>query len=209
MKAFNLLSVLSFLVGLIGSYTSASQIGLDDSESDDLDKALDFSNKSLVTTPAAQSFDSIQMYNWPFLSLSLFSIFGILGNFLVCITIKRDSSLQTKTNYYLFSLAITDLAVCVIVIPLSIIQDFSSKFTFWSSLSWTRVYINNSNMSREFAISWENYNKIFSIFQWVFLAVIYQDYQFFNIKFSSFKFRKFIEFGYVQKVIPNLLVIQV
>jgi hypothetical protein len=130
MKAFNLLSVLSFLVGLIGSYTSASQIGLDDSESDDLDKALDFSNKSLVTTPAAQSFDSIQMYNWPFLSLSLFSIFGILGNFLVCITIKRDSSLQTKTNYYLFSLAITDLAVCVIVIPLSIIQDFSSKFTF-------------------------------------------------------------------------------
>lgn len=70
-------------------------------------------------------------YRWLFLSLSLFSVFGILGNFLVCITIKRDHTLQTKTNYYLFSLAITDLAVCVIVIPLAIIQDFTSNFTIF------------------------------------------------------------------------------
>jgi hypothetical protein len=83
----------------------------------------------------------LHAYNWPFLSLSLFSIFGILGNFLVCITIKRDPSLQTKTNYYLFSLAITDLAVCVIVIPLSIIQDFSSKFRKDTSISLFSIEI--------------------------------------------------------------------
>lgn len=64
-------------------------------------------------------------YNWSVLGLSLFSIFGIFGNILVCMTIRRDPALQTKTNYYLFSLAIADLAVCLIVIPLSIIQDFS------------------------------------------------------------------------------------
>lgn len=66
-------------------------------------------------------------YNWPVLSLSVFSIFGIFGNILVCLAIRRDHSLQTKTNYYLFSLAIADLAVCLYVIPLSIIQDFSGK----------------------------------------------------------------------------------
>jgi hypothetical protein len=68
-----------------------------------------------------------ERYNWFVLSLSLFSIFGMFGNVLVCMTIRRDPALQTKTNYYLFSLAIADLAVCLIVIPLSIIQDFSGK----------------------------------------------------------------------------------
>ena len=65
------------------------------------------------------------VYNWHVLFLSIFSITGAFGNILVCMTIRRDSALQTKTNYYLFSLAIADLAVCLIVIPLSIIQDFS------------------------------------------------------------------------------------
>ncbi|CAF0790571.1 unnamed protein product, partial [Brachionus calyciflorus] len=64
-------------------------------------------------------------YNWSVLGISIFSIFGIFGNILVCLTIKRDQALQTKTNFYLFSLAIADLAVCLVVIPLSIIQDFS------------------------------------------------------------------------------------
>jgi hypothetical protein len=67
--------------------------------------------------------------NWPVLGLSMFSVFGLFGNVLVCLTIHRDQSLQTKTNFYLFSLAIADLAVCVIVLPFSIIQDFYSKKT--------------------------------------------------------------------------------
>lgn len=74
--------------------------------------------------------NSSTSFNWPVLGLSVFSIFGILGNLLVCLTIRRDQALQTRTNYYLFSLAIADLAVCVLVIPLSIIQDFSSKNYF-------------------------------------------------------------------------------
>lgn len=71
--------------------------------------------------------DASMGYNWPVLGLAIFSVSGILGNLLVCVTIIRDQKLQTKTNYYLFSLAIADLAVCVIVIPLSTIQDFLGK----------------------------------------------------------------------------------
>nr|QVK45759.1 G protein-coupled receptor [Proales similis] len=71
-------------------------------------------------------------HNWPVLSLGLFSLFGIFGNLLVCLTIRRDPSLQTKTNFYLFSLAIADLAVCVIVLPLSIVQDYADKWMFSS-----------------------------------------------------------------------------
>jgi hypothetical protein len=130
MKASIYSALLPFLLDLITSARAASFQRLD-SETEDMDTDDDFSNMSLTTlTPTAPD-SSTDVYNWPFLSLSLFSIFGILGNFLVCFTIKRDSTLQTKTNYYLFSLAITDLAVCVIVIPLSIIQDFSSEFFFF------------------------------------------------------------------------------
>ena len=65
--------------------------------------------------------------NWPVLGLSVFSIFGVIGNVLVCLTIRRDQALQTSVNYYLFSLAIADLAVCLIVITFSLIQDFKGN----------------------------------------------------------------------------------
>ena len=65
--------------------------------------------------------------NWPVLSLSVFSLFGIFGNMLVLKTIRRDHSLQTSVNLYLFSLAIADFAVCLIVIPFSLIQDFTGN----------------------------------------------------------------------------------
>lgn len=79
------------------------------------------------TTNSNNRTSHIETNNWPVLGLSMFSVFGLFGNVLVCLTIHRDQSLQTKTNFYLFSLAIADLAVCVIVVPFSIIQDFYSK----------------------------------------------------------------------------------
>ena len=85
---------------------------------------------SIVADDSTPSSSSSGNYNWLFLSVSVFSVFGVMGNLLVCLTIKRDHSLQTKTNYYLFSLAITDMAICVIVIPLAIVQDFSSNPVF-------------------------------------------------------------------------------
>lgn len=87
-----------------------------------------FGAKMEATSSTNYSYVGADSYNWPILTLSVFSIFGVFGNILVCLTIKRDQDLQTKTNFYLFSLAIADLAVCLIVIPLSIIQDFSGKF---------------------------------------------------------------------------------
>ena len=68
-------------------------------------------------------------YNWWIFGLILFALFGIVGNVLVCLIIRRDPSLASiKLNYYLVSLAIADLAVCLIVIPLSIVQDFVGKY---------------------------------------------------------------------------------
>lgn len=92
--------------------------------------------------------NSNNAYNWHVLSLSLFSITGAFGNILVCMTIRRDPALQTKTNYYLFSLAIADLAVCLLVIPFSIIQDFSDEWMFSPLLCTFWIFAGNYDQIR-------------------------------------------------------------
>lgn len=69
----------------------------------------------------------IDNYEWPVLLLSLFVIIGFIGNLLVCLAIKLYPKLQNATNYYLFSLAATDLLVSIIVIPLAIVKIFYSN----------------------------------------------------------------------------------
>lgn len=98
------------------------------------------SNDVYLNLTKLSSTNTSQSYNWPVLSISMFSIFGIFGNLLVCMTIKRDHTLQTKTNYYLFSLAIADLAVCVIVIPLSVVQDFTGISSYELNYIQTKIY---------------------------------------------------------------------
>jgi hypothetical protein len=65
--------------------------------------------------------------NWPILFLSILAVTGTLGNLLVCVSISLDKQLQTVTNWFLFSLAIADCLVSLIVLPLSIIKDFQGK----------------------------------------------------------------------------------
>ncbi|KAI5715021.1 hypothetical protein M8J77_009111 [Diaphorina citri] len=43
------------------------------------------------------------------------------GNILVCLAISWEKRLQNVTNYFLMSLAITDLMVAVLVMPLGIL----------------------------------------------------------------------------------------
>lgn len=63
-------------------------------------------------------------YNWGILFLSPLILFGVAGNLLVCMAVSMEKRLQSVTNYFLLSLAITDLLVCVVVMPFSIINEF-------------------------------------------------------------------------------------
>lgn len=67
------------------------------------------------------------IYIWPILFLFLIVLIGIIGNTLVCLSIKLDPKLKSATNNYLFSLALTDLLVSILVIPFAIIKHFLSK----------------------------------------------------------------------------------
>ncbi len=64
-------------------------------------------------------------YYWPALLLSFFSIVGIVGNLLVCLAIATERRLQSRTNWFLFSLALADMLVSGLVIPLAVVKDFT------------------------------------------------------------------------------------
>lgn len=49
------------------------------------------------------------------------------GNILVCLAIAWEKRLQNVTNYFLASLAITDLMVAVLVMPLGIVTLFRGR----------------------------------------------------------------------------------
>jgi hypothetical protein len=64
-------------------------------------------------------------YYWPALLLSSFSIVGVIGNLLVCLAILTERRLQNRTNWFLFSLALADMLVSSLVIPLAVLKDFT------------------------------------------------------------------------------------
>lgn len=47
---------------------------------------------------------------------------GVAGNLLVCLVILRHQNMKTPTNYYLFSLAVSDLLVLLLGMPLEVYE---------------------------------------------------------------------------------------
>lgn len=73
--------------------------------------------------------DGDELNNWWALS-ALVLVFGTAaGNILVCLAIAWERRLQNVTNYFLMSLAITDLMVAILVMPLGILTLVRGKFT--------------------------------------------------------------------------------
>uniref|UniRef100_A0A8D9E4J6 Neuropeptides capa receptor n=1 Tax=Cacopsylla melanoneura TaxID=428564 RepID=A0A8D9E4J6_9HEMI len=60
---------------------------------------------------------------------------GIIGNICTCIIISKNKHMQTATNYYLFSLAVSDLLLLVIGLPSELIHTYYlSQYAFGSNV---------------------------------------------------------------------------
>ena len=66
--------------------------------------------------------------------LPVITLYGLLGNALVCVSILRFTNLRTVGNYYIMALAIADLLVCSIVLPLAIYQEVNNGI--WDLPTW-------------------------------------------------------------------------
>jgi len=70
---------------------------------------------------------SCDTHYWPALFLSFFSIVGVLGNLLVCLAIATERRLQNRTNWFLLSLAVADMLVSGLVIPLAVVKEYTGR----------------------------------------------------------------------------------
>lgn len=59
-------------------------------------------------------------HNYWALLLVLFPILTLFGNVLVILSVYRERTLQSATNYFIVSLALADLLVAVVVMPFAV-----------------------------------------------------------------------------------------
>lgn len=60
-------------------------------------------------------------------SYAILIIFGVVGNGLVCAAVARKPAMRTGRNVYIINLAISDLLLCLITMPFSLVE-ISVKF---------------------------------------------------------------------------------
>lgn len=75
----------------------------------------DVSREYIETTPT---------YQWLALVLLVIPLAGVLGNSLVCIAVWQERRLHNVTNFFLVSLALADLMVCLAVMPFGVLELF-------------------------------------------------------------------------------------
>ena len=87
-----------------------------------------FSNYSDVFDIETSDGEESKSLNWGVLSLTSLIIATAIGNVLVCLAVCWEKRLQNMTNYFLMSLAIADLLVSLLVMPLGMIVELYGKF---------------------------------------------------------------------------------
>ncbi|NP_001296483.1 5-hydroxytryptamine receptor 2A [Bombyx mori] len=80
------------------------------------------------TRNATDAHGDVGVNNWWALVASMLVIATATGNVLVCLAIYLERRLQNVTNYFLMSLAITDLLVAILVMPLGILTLVRGHF---------------------------------------------------------------------------------
>lgn len=110
-------------------WTTNSNIYIDGIEQSPNGTLIDqsFSDDELLQT-SSDNLSTKDLNNyWALLALVL--VLGTAaGNILVCLAIAWERRLQNVTNYFLMSLAITDLMVAILVMPLGILTLVKGEF---------------------------------------------------------------------------------
>jgi len=66
--------------------------------------------------------------NWWALILIVFPVLTVFGNFLVVMSVYREKTLQSVTNYFIVSLAVADIMVAVLVMPLAVYVEVNQRY---------------------------------------------------------------------------------
>ncbi|GFO23315.1 D(2) dopamine receptor [Plakobranchus ocellatus] len=75
---------------------------------------------------SADGFEPVVYKYWTIL-LVVFPLLTVFGNVLVCMSVVKEKSLKTVTNYFICSLAVADIMVAVVVMPFAVYMEVSTN----------------------------------------------------------------------------------
>jgi 7 transmembrane receptor (rhodopsin family) len=110
-----IVNVHRFLLDVLGNHTNDSSLVFNNG-----------TNGSLGLDSGDDLYNS-HRYHWVALIAIACILAGLVGNVLVCLAVATDKRLQTPTNYFLLSLALADLFVSVLVMPIGMIVEVMGK----------------------------------------------------------------------------------
>lgn len=96
----------------------------------------DFSNGSSNHSSKEDRNESLEK-NWVALLIMLAIVVTVTGNILVIMAVSLERKLQNATNYFLMSLAITDMLLGLLVMPVSMVTILYSELRNCSSENCT------------------------------------------------------------------------
>lgn len=103
-------------VGVGGGEAAAMSAGVDN-----------FTQESAVTRTVMKE------KNWPALLILVIIALTVGGNILVILAVSLEKKLQNATNFFLRSLAVADMLVGILVMPISLINILYGEARFQSS----------------------------------------------------------------------------
>ncbi len=90
---------------------------------------LSIGNGSNASSGHTLSDQETRPLNWGVLALTCLIIATAVGNILVCLAVCWEKRLQNMTNYFLMSLAIADLLVSLLVMPLGMVVELYGELS--------------------------------------------------------------------------------
>lgn len=85
-------------------------------------------SESSTTPPCYSSLFQLSQKNWPALLTVIVIVLTIAGNILVIMAVSLEKKLQNATNYFLMSLAIADMLLGFLVMPVSMLTILYGEY---------------------------------------------------------------------------------
>lgn len=80
-------------------------------------------------------------YEWTLIAAHLVVfIVGLVGNALVCVSVFRNTSMRTVTNYFIVNLAVADFLVILVCLPPTVIWDVTATWFLGDALCKIVLY---------------------------------------------------------------------